>query len=221
MKKNLIQWFRELLGNRDQPSTGLSVSEEEVMKFISEINENDETGNIILAKIKNLLGDERKTDESSGGVDMAAEITEEGDSDPQKEERGEEGRLKRGNYNGKKGCCPYSVKRNIVNSIREIERFAKEHELAADILKALLAALVELTFEAMKGKVNGATLLMLLNAINFDRAAAEAYKEGEIAGRNAQIEERYFPKTEDGLPHFRGMKERHNDTGIFSLARNA
>lgn len=53
-------------------------------------------------------------------------------------------------------------------------------------------------------------------------AIKEAYRQGEIAGRNAQIEEKYFPKTDDGIPHFRGRPSRHiSSADIFSMAREA
>ena len=121
------------------------------------------------------------------------------------------------------GCCPYGVKRNIVSSIAEVRRFAEEHKLAAEIVKALLKILAEIMINALKGKVSAGTLLILLNALNFDSARDEAFKEGERAGRNAKIEEEYFPKVDDGLPRFHGtVKPRPTQRDdIFTLARNA
>lgn len=47
------------------------------------------------------------------------------------------------------------------------------------------------------------------------------YEEGVVDGRNAVIEETYFPK-EDGVPHFRGNASRNPSCpDIFSLAREA
>lgn len=55
-----------------------------------------------------------------------------------------------------------------------------------------------------------------------EEALREAYRKGEIAGRNAQIEEKYFPKTDDGIPAFRGRPSRGvSSTDIFSMAREA
>ena len=121
------------------------------------------------------------------------------------------------------GCCPYGVKRNIVRSIEEIRRFSCEHQLATEIVKALLKILAELAVNAMKGKVSAGTLMLLLNAMNYDNAKEEAYKEGEKAGRNARIEEEYFPTVEDGIPQFNGMiKNSHQKRDdIFSIARDA
>lgn len=123
----------------------------------------------------------------------------------------------------RQGCCPYGVKRNIVASIAEIRRFADEHKLTTEILKALLKILAEIAANALKGKVSAGALMMLLNALNFESAKESAYKEGEKAGRNAKIEEEYFPATDDGIPHFNGIN-RHSGKkreDIFSLAREA
>ena len=50
----------------------------------------------------------------------------------------------------------------------------------------------------------------------------EAYRRGVIDGRNQQIEEKYFPKTDDGIPNFRGRPEKSSPlSDIFSMAREA
>ena len=123
--------------------------------------------------------------------------------------------------NNEKGCS-YAMRRNIVESLQEIRRFAEEHHLASTMVKALLTLLAEMAINALKGKVSGAVMAVLLNSMNFEKARSEAYKEGEIAGRNAQIMERHFPKTDDGLPHLHGSTTPGKDPGsIFSIAREA
>lgn len=82
----------------------------------------------------------------------------------------------------RKESCPYALKRNIVSSIEEVKRFAEEHELAATVVKALLALLAELASNTLKGKVSGTLLLTLLNALNFDKAREAAYRELEEPG---------------------------------------
>lgn len=48
------------------------------------------------------------------------------------------------------------------------------------------------------------------------------FEAGRIAGRNEQIEEKYFPATDDGIPQFRGRTTtRQTYTDIFSMAREA
>lgn len=56
----------------------------------------------------------------------------------------------------------------------------------------------------------------------FLKAIEEAYQKGLKDGRNARIEERYFPKENDGVPHFRGGAVKIPSGGdIFSIAREA
>ena len=230
MKKSIVKWLRELLGNREdirlpefpQPTP------EDVENLIGKITGQQPETNLILSNLKNLTEDERDTEESTDGSGMAGSAPGENGENPEpekemsddREEGGDSGAESRAE-SGTGGCCPYFVKRNIVSSIAEVQLFAKEHELAAEVVKALLTALAEMTLEAMKGKVNASVLMLILNALNFSKAVADAYKEGELAGRNAKIEEKYFPKADDGLPHFNGLKEHRQSTGIFNLARNA
>ena len=52
-------------------------------------------------------------------------------------------------------------------------------------------------------------------------SASEAYQQGLIDGRNQRIEEIYFPKEDDGIPHFRGNASKARPASIFSMAREA
>lgn len=124
--------------------------------------------------------------------------------------------------NSESPSCSYMLKRNIVASLEEIRKFAEEHHLASAMVKALLTLLAEMVINALKGKVSGAALAVLLNALNFDKARSEAYREGEIAGRNAQIIEKHFPSTDDGLPHLSGGANPEKEgVDIFSIAKQA
>lgn len=50
----------------------------------------------------------------------------------------------------------------------------------------------------------------------------EAYEKGVIDGRNSKIEETFFPKGNDGIPHFHGAPSTLSPIGdIFSMAREA
>ena len=58
--------------------------------------------------------------------------------------------------------------------------------------------------------------------IDYEKAIAEAYQRGLIDGRNAQIEERYFPKKDDGIPHFHGSPSNGVTVGdFFRMAKGA
>lgn len=55
-----------------------------------------------------------------------------------------------------------------------------------------------------------------------EEARREAYRRGVIDGRNQRIEEIYFRKVEDGVPHFNGdMSKSRSKSNIFSMAREA
>lgn len=57
---------------------------------------------------------------------------------------------------------------------------------------------------------------------DFEAELKEAYQKGVIDGRNAKIEEQYFPKHDDGIPQFRGAASASNSApNIFSMAREA
>lgn len=50
----------------------------------------------------------------------------------------------------------------------------------------------------------------------------EAFRQGEIAGRNQAIEQRFFHQTPDGIPQFRGRPApSYPSSDIFSMAREA
>lgn len=65
--------------------------------------------------------------------------------------------------------CPYALKRNIVESLREIRKFAEENDLAASMVRALLSLLAEMAVGALKGKVSGTILESLLKIFNYER----------------------------------------------------
>lgn len=116
--------------------------------------------------------------------------------------------------------CPYATKRAIVESLAEIRRFAEEHKLAATVVRALLSLLAEMAVGALKGKVSGKVLDLLLKAVRYDKARMEAYAEGENAGRNARIRMEIFPAQEGELPDINGpIHTPPAPASIFDIAR--
>ena len=197
IKEMLKEMFRERRG--EIPDVEGVPDLETVARLISE-----ETNQLTKSE-----KDEDKTYESGGSADMASE-----DVGPTDEETQTEKRIG--------DCCPYYFKRNLVESIAEVRSFAERHELASTFVKGLLTLLAEIAIKAMKGKVDSSVLMLLMNAINFEKAIENAFKDGRIAGRNDTIEERYFPDKEDGIPHFNGKKSQvNNPNDIFNIAREA
>ena len=122
----------------------------------------------------------------------------------------------------KKECCPYAMKRNIVASLQEIRRFAEKHDLAATMIRALLTLLAEMAIGTLKGKVSENVLEALLKIFSFERMREEAYRQGELDGRNARIIEEHFPAQDSRPPHLtRGTTSATGTTSIFSIAKDA
>lgn len=125
----------------------------------------------------------------------------------------------------KKESCPYAVKRNIVESLREIRKFAEENNLAATMVRALLTLLAEMALGALRGKVNSSVLDSLLKIFSFEAAVADAYTRGEQAGKEAALEKEFFPASPEEVPHLRGLTPSRSDSTtipeIFRLARES
>ncbi len=143
----------------------------------------------------------------------------------------------------KKESCPYAMKRNIVESLREIRRFAEEHNLAAAMIRSLLSMLADMALNAMKGKVSTSILDALLKIFSYDNIKdnldsvlrekdetllqaqndiEDAYRRGELAGRNAKIREEIFPAEETDLPYLKGKSSAApSSPDIFSIAKDA
>lgn len=111
--------------------------------------------------------------------------------------------------------CPYALKRNLVESLREIKKFAEENDLAATMVRALLSLLAEMAVGALKGKVSSTILDSLLKVFNYEREKEEyalrlklekeeAYRQGVIDGRNARIEIEEFPAVTEDVPNLKG-----------------
>ena len=206
-----MQWVRQILGKHEEDLKEIhSPSPETVENLISRVSE---TG------FKKEEAADIPTLEDSGVIRKDAEAS---GSSTFKEERKQDEEKPKEEESQQDSKCPYVLKRNIVASLQEIRKFAEEHNLASAMIKALLTLLAEMAINALKGKVSGTALAVLLNAMNFDKAKSEAYREGEIAGRNAQIMEKHFPSTDDGLPHLSsGAKNTGSTSDIFSIAREA
>lgn len=196
----IIDWVKKILANREVTRESLTtVPDADVVTSLIDRAADEETESAKKQTAKKSVSREKTVNSETA---IEPEI-------PEMEEEAKE-------------SCPYALRRNIVESLQEIRRFAEEHELATAMIKALLTLLAEMSLDAMKGKVSGKVLLLLLNAINFEKAKKAAYDEGEIAGRNAVIDERACPTDDDGLPRFKGTWNQTPDTkeDIFTIAKS-
>lgn len=87
--------------------------------------------------------------------------------------------------------------------------------------KVLISRLLSICLSLLEGKTLPDDLLNLLDAAKAHDEIQRARQEGEIAGRNALIEERMAPKS-IGVPDLNGAPCRSSaPTSIFDLARSA
>jgi len=115
----------------------------------------------------------------------------------------------------------------LSDSLKELEGFRiginPDSEEWKSVFSELFAALAAFT----RGKLNIQFVSLLLKGIGYDKGLAVARAEGEIAGRNARIEEmlRTQPKS-DGIPALSNRGGAHTDSrtrpaSIFDLAAQA
>lgn len=93
-------------------------------------------------------------------------------------------------------------------------------EALAGRREALAMSLLAMAIELLAGRVPGKALIPLMDAVLAREAVAKARKEGEIAGRNALIEEQLMSPPV-GAPDLNGApiaRSRRQAASIFDLA---
>lgn len=89
----------------------------------------------------------------------------------------------------------------------------------------LLPFLTQLATELESGLISDDTRRLLTNALNYDSDMIRARTEGELAGRNAAVEEHLMNHDDsDGVPHpgcGQGASTTVRPFSIFDLARDA
>lgn len=89
----------------------------------------------------------------------------------------------------------------------------------------LLPFLTQLATELESGLISDDTRRLLTNALNYDADMIRARTEGELAGRNAAVEEHLMNHDDsDGVPHpgcGQGASTTVRPFSIFDLARDA
>lgn len=202
-RKGIVAWVKEILQRRDDTDPLPEEPQPEVVTSL-------------IARASDSANPPANP-EIGGNPDDAADHRneEEADDDTDDGNDGNDG----DDGKGDKKSCSYALKRNIVASLREIRKFAEEHQLAATMVKALLSLLAEMALNALRGKVNMGVLDNLLKIFNHEKAVAEAYRQGELDGRNARIREEIFPEETAGIPHFKDAKKGDSERiNIFAVA---
>lgn len=107
--------------------------------------------------------------------------------------------------------------------MNEALAFAKGRGLSEEAVADAMAFMDKVK----KAEVRDLPMLeVVLNGLDYKRAVDAAFADGELQGRNRQIEEKYMrPLESDGLPHpgiyGAAPKNTRRATSIFDLARRA
>lgn len=81
-------------------------------------------------------------------------------------------------------------KENLPASLQAIETWATEKGVSDDDIDNAVTALSKLCGDFILGKIAPESIEMILKAQNYDADIEQAQMEGEVAGRNAKIEEK-------------------------------
>ena len=108
----------------------------------------------------------------------------------------------------------------------EARSFAKGRQYPDAQLEEGLSLMREIGMAWIDSALTVEMLEVLIRGLDYERAVAQAAEEGEIRGRNIQIDEKYMrPDDSDGLPHLPGKgnvgRGSRGVSSIFDLARDA
>ena len=116
---------------------------------------------------------------------------------------------------------------NFAESMKMLEQMQAERGLGDETIDAAMDLIMRMVNEAIVGKFTPETVEMALKAVNHDSDMDNARSEGELAGRNQQVEEKLRKaRGGDGMPDLGGRNNtprREPDGGgsLFDLARSA
>lgn len=114
---------------------------------------------------------------------------------------------------------------NIAASLKYLDELQQKNGLEDKQVDDAMEFLIGIIKDGILGKFSPESIDMAMKAINHDTDVAMANEEGEIKGRNANIEEKLRKREKsDGTARLEGGKgkpsQRH-PSGIFDLAREA
>lgn len=128
---------------------------------------------------------------------------------------------------------------NLEAAGKELEAFAKEHNLDAKATDEFLESMEKMLADFNNGKMTKDTFRLMRRAMTYDKDIEDAREEGRIAGRNEKIvaqREKEPDQAGDGLPrpskspdspdggpgkggYFEGLRDRMKDRGIIGSER--
>lgn len=116
--------------------------------------------------------------------------------------------------------------RNLSETIENLDKFQSENRLSDEMTDKVMEFLAGIVRDGIMGKFTPETIGMALNAVNHDADIQNARTEGQVAGRNAKIDEQLRkPKTGDGTPDLAGSNNaptrKPSNRSMFDLADEA
>lgn len=126
-------------------------------------------------------------------------------NDPSKREEYAEANKKYVERIAKEKELEEEYKKNLAESMNLLEQIQQERNLSDESIDAAYDLIMRISHEAILGKFTAETVGMALNAINHDADISNARSEGEVAGRNAKIDEKLRKsQSGDGTPNLAG-----------------
>ena len=113
-----------------------------------------------------------------------------------------------------------------IETLTGIKEYAAKESIPDETKEKVIEIIREIGESWENGGLTLDHFMEILKCVEYDDKIVKAFADGELKGRNEQIEEKYMhPEESDGLPHpFGGGSiagNRREITTIFDLARNA
>mgnify|MGYP002623401306 CR=1 FL=1 len=157
------------------------------------------------------------------GIDGVSDLI----NNPEKQEEYAEANRKYVERIAKEKSLGEEYEANFAESMKLLEQMQTERGLSDEQIDGAMDLIMKITNEAIMGKFTPETIDMALKAINHDAEVEAARAEGEVAGKNAKIDETLRkPKAGDGLPAMGGTnngptRRKQGGTSLFDMAREA
>ena len=157
------------------------------------------------------------------GIDGVSDLL----NNPEKQEEYAEANRKYVERIAKEKSLGEEYEANFAESMKLLEQMQTERGLSDEQIDGAMDFIMKMVNEAIMGKFTPETIDMALKAINHDAEVEAARAEGEVAGKNAKIDETLRkPKAGDGLPAMGGTnngptRRKQGGTSLFDMAREA
>lgn len=157
------------------------------------------------------------------GIDGVSDLI----NNPEKQEEYAEANRKYVERIAKEKSLEEEYQANFSESMKMLEQMQTERGLDDATIDAAMDLIMKMTNEAIMGKFTPETVEMALKAINHDAEVEAARSEGEVAGKNAKIDETLRkPQAGDGLPTMGGTnngptRRKNKPASLFDMAREA